>query len=345
MRAVISTALLGLISFAAASGQNQIVVFDNPSLEGEPGISDLPQGWYYCGPAEETPPDLHPNGHFGVEQLAQDGYTYVALIGRPNGTSESIAQRLAQPLSAGQCYRLDLFASRSPQYVAVERESGQRINYRGALRLRLWGGSIRCGTDQLLAESGMVAHSDWREIQLVFQPERPVEHLILQAVHAPAGQGPYPGNVLIDNLSPIVAADCRSGAYTFQPDTLVHRAPAGPAEVRELLRELGPAVTFDPWSNQLLREVYNLAGLKGLQYSNRALHQLGLTIRDLPGHQLELVVRGETPTLIKDRIAQIREECDRLGLPKEQLRIRKAQRKDQRSDWDARNRYLFLRLR
>lgn len=338
--------LLGCALTGTLSGQtNQIVILDNPSLEGEAGMSNLPQGWYYCGPAAETPPDLHPNGRFEVVQKAQDGYTYVALIGRPNGTSESVGQRLPQPLSAGQCYRIDLFASRSPRYVAIDRESGRRLNFNGALKLQLWGGSQHCGMRELLAESELITHSSWKEVQLVFRPQREIRHLIIKASHAPSGQKAYPGNVLVDHLAPIVAADCASGAYTFRPDTLRHRPLKTLVEGQELARNVGADIRFDPWSNQLLREVYAVAGQKGLRYDNLALQKLGFALRDLPGHSLELAVRGESQGLIKERIQQLQDESKRLGIVPEQLKIRRARKRDDRDDWDAQNRFLFLRLR
>jgi len=336
--------LWGSLTATTCAQTNQIVILDNPSLEGEAGIGNLPQGWYYCGPAAETPPDLHPNGRFEVVQTAHDGYTYVALIGRPNGTSESLGQRLPQPLSAGQCYRIDLFASRSPQYVATDRESGRQLNFNGALKLQLWGGSQHCSMRELLAESDLITQRNWGEIQLVFRPRREVQHLILKACHAPAVQRAYPGNVLVDHLAPIVAADCANGAYTFRPDTLRHTPLQNLAEARKLARKVGGEIQFDPWSNQLLREVYALEGQKGLRYYNPALQKLGYALRDLPGHSLELAVRGESQGLVKERMQQLQDEGKRLGIVPEQFKIRKARKRDERREWDAQNRFLFLRL-
>ncbi len=341
---ILSALFLFLCTLPRAPGQTKIVVFDNPSLEGEPGIGDLPGGWYYCGPAEETPPDIHPNGSFGVTHRPADGATYMALVGRPNGTTESIAQRLPHPLSPNHCYRLDLYVSRSPFYVAVDRVSRERLNHNGALKIQVWGGSIRCQMNQLLAESDVIGHTEWREIKLLFKPSASVEHLILKAVHAPVKEGYYPGNILLDRLSPIVIADCRTGAYAFSPDTLQHQPVARLAEGKALAETLGADLRFDPWSNQLLREVYAEAGNPGLHYFNRALHRLSYVLRDLPGQKLLLAVRGESRSLIKDRIRQLKDECERLNIPSGQVVIRKAKKQDAKENWDAQNRFLFLRL-
>ena len=86
-----------LPAFALAQ---QAIVLDNPSFEGKPGSSRVPEGWSSCGPAGETDPDIQP-GFFGCTLKAAEGSSFVGMVTRDNYTWESLSQKLPAPLDSG----------------------------------------------------------------------------------------------------------------------------------------------------------------------------------------------------------------------------------------------------
>ena len=55
----------------AAFAQAKTIKLANPSFEDYPQAGHPPGGWYDCGFAGETPPDINPTGQFKVSQKAQ----------------------------------------------------------------------------------------------------------------------------------------------------------------------------------------------------------------------------------------------------------------------------------
>ncbi|MEL6944017.1 MAG: hypothetical protein AAFO82_15255, partial [Bacteroidota bacterium] len=94
-----------LFSFHAKS--QETIRLNNPSFEDFPRHSHVPRGWYDCGFADESPPDIHPQmdgGEFSVNAIPVSGRTYLGMVVRDNGTWEIIGQRLKFPLKTNQCY-------------------------------------------------------------------------------------------------------------------------------------------------------------------------------------------------------------------------------------------------
>lgn len=167
----------------------KLIYFNNPSFEGEPADATVPVGWLPCEAL--TTPDILP-GFWGVYREASEGDTYVGLITRGDGTWESITQRLNQTLSAGECYKFTLDLARSPTY----------NQYNRPIKLRVWGGSYKCEKDQLLLETDLIEHSFWKPYEVNFYPKAPINYIIFEAFYQ-EGAFRHPGNILIDNLSPI----------------------------------------------------------------------------------------------------------------------------------------------
>lgn len=116
----------------------------------------------------------------------------MGLITRENGTWESVGQRLKNVLSPGQCFFMSLSLAHSNTYAG----------YKLPLKLRIWGGSERCERDQLLWESPLIEHREWKTYRSDFVPRSSMQYLIIEAYHQ-EGSFSYRGNVLIDRLSPI----------------------------------------------------------------------------------------------------------------------------------------------
>jgi hypothetical protein len=184
-------AMLLLVAPIALSAQ--AIRLSNPSFEDTPRDATVPQGWLPC--QSGTTPDILP-GYWGVYTAASDGETYVGLITRPNGTWESIGQRLTAPLLKNVCYSLSLDLAHADTYAG----------YAGAIRLRVWGGDLKCVKRQLLWESPVIDNTDWKTFAIRFVPKQDFRYILLEAFYQ---EDPFSfaGNILIDGISVIRPCD------------------------------------------------------------------------------------------------------------------------------------------
>ncbi|HRI59483.1 MAG TPA: hypothetical protein PK228_07160, partial [Saprospiraceae bacterium] len=86
-----------LLLFCLKGWGQKTNMLSNPSFEDTPKTGEVPVGWYDCGAAMETPPDVQP-GSFGVVSSPYDGNTYLGMVVRDNETWEAVGQQLQQLL-------------------------------------------------------------------------------------------------------------------------------------------------------------------------------------------------------------------------------------------------------
>jgi len=197
-------------------GQNDapLIYFNNPSFEGNPGAGiDIP-GWYNCGPANETPPDLQP-GFFGVRSAARHGNTYLGLVVRQTGTWESVGQRLSQALEINQCYEFSLDLRRDTSYESALVGSGVPVKFTTPARVIIWGGNGYCHKGEVLYQTAVIIHPRWLAYNCRLSPKKGSwSHIIIEAYYGatdpfnPALPLHSNGNILIDNASPIKTVVC-----------------------------------------------------------------------------------------------------------------------------------------
>lgn len=202
-----------LCLFCTAELNGQPVFFRNGSLEDTPSAGRPPKAWFFCGKPGESPPDILPNGLYGVTQQPAHGATFAGLVVRDNGTCEAIGQQLEQPLQAGKCYRLRIFACRSENYLSLSRKTHQPSNYHLPVRVRIWGGNQLCYNKELLAVSELIVSPDWQPLDFVISPTKTFQHLIIEAAPENEQGAFYNGNVLLDFIQPMIPAD----PVTHQP--------------------------------------------------------------------------------------------------------------------------------
>jgi hypothetical protein len=201
------TLSIAIVFFAFALFAQAPIALENPSFEGTPGPGLLPMGWENCGPAEETPPDTHPNDippyhFFGVRNRPYDGYAFLGMVARESGTREAISQRLASPFEGGRRYMFSLFMASSDIYRSVSPDNPRmEVNYSKPAILRIWGGSDLCGTEELLAFTVPVSSTEWQEFPFILFPTQNWTHLSFEAYYQD-GQ-PYNGHLLMDYCSDI----------------------------------------------------------------------------------------------------------------------------------------------
>lgn len=181
---------IALFILITAFSTHAQIVLDNPSFEGEPEDATLPNGWLECKTG--TTPDILP-GEWGVYTEPSDGETYLGLITRQDKTWESVGQRLSSPLIRDVCYQFEVDLAHSKTYTG----------YNQPIKLRIWVGKKRCSRTQLIYESELINHSDWRTYMIEFTSKSNYNYIIFEAYFPKGYPTSVKGNVLIDNVSEI----------------------------------------------------------------------------------------------------------------------------------------------
>jgi hypothetical protein len=186
-------------------GQDTIRL-QNPSFEDVPRMAKAPTAWYDCGFPNESMTDIHSGDtdYFNVSRYPTDGATHIGMVVRDNDTWEMISQRLPEPLNAGISYHFTVDLCRADVYVSPSRVTGQVINYTNPVKLRVWGGNGYCQKKELLVETPLVINTRWLTSNLVIAPTEDFSYLVFECFYKTPNVFPYNGNLLMDNLSPIV---------------------------------------------------------------------------------------------------------------------------------------------
>ena len=224
IRSLISLFLFIFCSFILI-GQ-EVIFLKNPSFEDSPRHSKTPKGWDNCGPSNQSQPDVHSadNNLFGVEQNPQNGHTFLGLVARQDISYESVGQELTTPILADSCYSISAYLSHSKTMASYLQSNSETNNFSGfytPIVLSIYGGNSNCDTKVLLAESPPIDHENWVKYNFRFQSKEPLTHLTLECYYAPESETAYNGNILIDNLSPILPIDCEKFEPLVDLDTIV----------------------------------------------------------------------------------------------------------------------------
>ncbi len=193
------------------------IKLDNPSFEDYPQAAHTPQGWYDCGFAGESPPDVQPNLTFKVNRVASHGNTYLGLVVRDVNTWEAVGQRLKSPLLKGVNYTFSLDLSRSELYESQSQATKKTVNYITPVIIRVWAGTGYCSKAEMLDETEPVTVGNWKKYTFKFTPKATHTHFMIEAFYKVPTVFPYNGNILVDNASDIVAEEEKPIATAKQP--------------------------------------------------------------------------------------------------------------------------------
>lgn len=242
--------LLFLAGIHSLSAQlSHTIMLNNPSFEDAPATGRPPSGWFNCGFAGESPPDVQP-GSFSVSRKAQHGNTYLGMVVRDNESWEKVGQQLSSPLLRGKCYEMTIQLCHSDTYWSMSQMTRRSTNYDTPVVLRVWGGNGYCILTEQLAETSPIDHTDWRAYTLKLSPMLSnYTHITFEAYYKKGSLFAYNGNLLSDNASyireiacppppPVVAqrtSKNRTAAPTNSPATtappVVNRTPVTAKEV------------------------------------------------------------------------------------------------------------------
>lgn len=231
--------LVLMLPIGLSAQKDAPIVLTNPSFEDLPKMGETPTGWYNCGKAGETPPDVQPGG-WTVAKPANHGQTYLGLVVRDNETWEGVGQRLSRPLESGQCYEFSLDLCRAELYLSVSRVTGEDVNYAVPARVRIWGGMGYCDSRELLAETSIITNTRWLTYNFRFNPKGNYTYLMIEAYYKTPILFPTNGNVLVDNASAIKPVPCNPDKM---PDA---KKPPVAAKAPPKITPTAPRVTAAP---------------------------------------------------------------------------------------------------
>ncbi len=341
--------ILCLLQCVALAQPPGAILLQNPSFEGQPRHGFTPDGWLNCGFPGESPPDLHPSGAFGISRTPYAGISYLGMVVRARGPWEAVGQKLSQPLAAGQCYRLSLYACQSELLSSITLPGRQPALFDKPVALRLWGGGEACRREQLLAVSAPVHQKEWVRHELYFRPQQDWSYLLLEVYFTEGLKAEqYNGHALIDALSNITPVACE-GIALFEhssPEEIPgQNAPvAGPDE---------RAAPFSPGYEDYLRH-FLLSHTRNLELPTeeelsgpeadtltdgqaaRQLQELGAGLaQTFNTANLEMSVEGKSRKEIRKRIKFIRKQLRAGGFPANQRAAIHPLRKSdyERADW------------
>lgn len=202
-------------------GQEHLLIpFQNASLEGTPARSQTPGKWFHCGDAGQSPPDTQPS-FFGHQPESHHGRTYVGMVARKDGSKESLGQHLKYELEAGHCYQVELYLARSDDYQSASQQNPTKVvSFTTPLHLNLFAGQTYCDDWVLLGSTPAVTHTEWKSYLFQFYCDKPIWNLIFQPEYNRDSTVYYNGNILLDDLMPILAIDCATKRPKIDLDSI-----------------------------------------------------------------------------------------------------------------------------
>ncbi len=241
------------LSILSVSAQDTVFL-NNASFEDEPhqGNANFPhiRGWIDCGTRifdGESPPDIHPQNFWDVTAAAQHGKTYLGMVARYNETYEMLGQRVNTPLMADKCYTFKVQLSMSNVYLSnTHRNQTTKESFTTPCVLRLYGGTGECVETQLLAESEAIDHSDWREYEFLIQPKREYRYLMVGIFYKTPSLWAYNGNILVDNISPIIPANCPGEEVLAEILPVDRPVPPSPIKKEEPEEKIDEVIASTP---------------------------------------------------------------------------------------------------
>jgi hypothetical protein len=319
------------LSIAQVNDSLVAIELSNPSFERTKATADysastLPSGWETCNFEGESFPDLQP-GSFSVTLKPYHGKSYVGMVGRDNGTFESITQKLTTKLKAGVCYTMSLYLAKSPKYESFSRTTNKETNFNRPLKLIIWGSenaSCKISLDKILAVSPPVNSNSWHKFTFFFKPNIDVTRIHFSAYFVIDKY--YNGNILIDSLSQIVPVNCSD----LSIDSVLKPSIVTQADTLKALSNLH----FTENENAL---ICNAIGIDGVKSRNAAYDALLSYLLTQPKNKLVIRVK-KNGKLVKERIAHLYMYAfNKMKIPANLLDFKPYSKKDDLIFWAFEN--------
>lgn len=191
--------------------------FEDRARQGTSNEDQVIKGWFDCGRIDfpaETPPDIHQGvnrkeAFWDNEQASAQGSTYLGMVVRETDSFESLSQKLSLPLKAGKCYSFSVYLSMSPTYFShVSNGGANKKNFSQPIVMVMYGANGFCGEAEVLFESPLVDHSEWKLYNFKIEPSRDYNYIKIAAKWKSPVLFPYNGHVLVDGASDFKLIPC-----------------------------------------------------------------------------------------------------------------------------------------
>ncbi len=174
------------------TAQNYIT---NPGFEGPDGIEVIPEDWF-AGCGVMNTPDTQP-GWWNIENKPQEGNSFISLLFKEDGTTESVYQKLATPLQAGACYIIEIQLAQACQD-SLSDLFPYDLNHPGDLIIR-GSTTYGCNNGQILASFKQVSNCNWKKYYAIFQADSTLNYIYLEFAK---GTSVYQnGSILMDDFN------------------------------------------------------------------------------------------------------------------------------------------------
>jgi hypothetical protein len=198
---------------------NDAILLINPSFECK-GRYESYLGWYWFGNQQGLRLSIEP-GHFIGSRKADDGEHFLALLSEVGEGTQGISQALKTPLKKVKTYKFSVSLARQktlkfrggPTVTIRQSDMPNRsFKYKSkvaydseSLKLEIWGYNRSTRVREILDESPMIDHKEWKKYSFVLTPTKSdydviVLHPVLVNLK---GKKSSKGHILIDNCSNI----------------------------------------------------------------------------------------------------------------------------------------------
>lgn len=189
---------------------------ENGSFEIENINQTMAEYWHTCDDTDDLV-TLEPANTPHQMPPPQDGINYISLAVDDNTLVGALNKNLSPYLQPNNCYLFSLQAAHADYFLRkspfIKKE---KTNFDASAKIQIWGGNKTCEKEDLLAETPLITHQDWKSYEFIIQPKRLYSHFRIEAAYESPVQFFYNGNVLLDALSDIQLFNCDSLEYYYE---------------------------------------------------------------------------------------------------------------------------------
>ena len=143
-----------------------------------------------------------------VNGYGPEGDTYLALYITQDRDWTSASQRITKPLRKGGCYTFTVALATAKQLSVSKVFNPYYQENPQPVILRIYAGKKKCHMGQLIGETQLISHNNWYDYHFSFEALDFYNTITFEVYYQVATINHYDGNILLDNLSPIVMIPC-----------------------------------------------------------------------------------------------------------------------------------------
>ena len=196
--------------------KNRTSYIINPSFEMKPHAGgsrasyDYFLSWDNCNRMyAHSPFDVHAanTNYWEVRADPSDGNTFIGMVTREDGSTESISQKLLNPLQMDSCYMFTIDVMVTEKYKSHVSTRAFLQNFTNPVSLKIFLANTSCEKETLIYTSRPITSKDWETLEITFTADDDFEYIIFAVDHL-LSKEPKNGHVLLDNIDHFRKVDC-----------------------------------------------------------------------------------------------------------------------------------------